>query len=266
MIENKIITLLTDFGYKDAYVGSVKGVILKIYPRVKIVDISHQVPKFQILQGAFILMQAAKYFPSGTIHMAVVDPGVGGNRKPIVIETEHYIFVGPDNGILTLAASNDGIKHVFKIENEKYLLPHPSKTFAGRDIFAPIAAHIAKGAPPSDVGPEVNKFSIVKMPKPKIRDRIISGKVLFVDSFGNLITNIRDSDIKGKIKTGQKILVEIKNSTLKLPFLNAYTNVEKGKALVLIGSSNFLEIGVNQGDASKKFGSISAGTEVTIKI
>lgn len=247
----EIITLLTDFGAKDAYVGCIKGVILSIHPQVRVVDISHEIPRFNIRYGAFILMQAAPYFPRETIHVVVVDPGVGTKRHPLVIETERYVFIGPDNGVMTLAAKMDGVKRAFKIDNNKYTLPGPSKTFAGREIFAPVAAHIAKGVPLEEFGPELSSFQVLTIPKPRVKENCIIGEIFIVVSFGNLITNIHSSDIKSEL--GRRIKVEINRSSFELPFVSAYGDVMKGQSLTLIGSSNFLEIGINQGNASEVF-------------
>lgn len=248
-----IITLLTDFGTKDAYVSCMKGVILSICPHARIVDISHEIPKFNVRYGAFILMQAAPYFPEGTIHVVVIDPGVGTERHALMIKTKRYIFIGPDNGVLTLAAANDGIERVVKITNEKYTLIGPSKTFAGREIFAPVAAYVARGVPIEEVGPEFKRFQILSVPKPTVMEDQIIGEVFVIDSFGNLITNIHSSDIKTRVKRGQFIKVETKHLTKELPFVNTYGDVKKGQALALVGSSNFLEIGINQGNASQAF-------------
>ena len=230
-----------------------KGVILSICPHARIVDISHEIPKFNVRYGAFILKQAAPYFPEGTIHVAVIDPGVGTKRYPLVIETKRYIFIGPDNGVLTLAAANDGIKQVVKIANEKYTFIGPSKTFAGREIFTPVAAHIAMGVPIEEIGAKLERFQTLSIPKPTITEDQIIGEVFVIDSFGNLITNIHSSDIEHRAKRGQSIKVEVKHLTKELPFVNTYGDVKRGQALTLVGSSNFLEIGINQGNASQAY-------------
>ena len=259
-----IITLLTDFGLREAYVASMKGVILSICPKAGIVDISHNVPKFDVRFGAFALAQATPYFPGGTIHLAVVDPEVGTERHPIAIKTKRFIFVGPDNGVLSLSAKNDGVETIVKIESSRHMLPKPSKTFAGRDVFAPVAAHLANGEPLTKLGPKLKTFKMLAISRPTLSEHRILGEVLVIDSFGNLITNIRSEDIRGRIEHGQCINVTIKDSTLRLRFMNAYAEVEKGEAVALIGSSNYLEIGVNQGSIFERLKDVDPDTKVEI--
>lgn len=247
----RVITLLSDFGAEDYYVGCMKGVILSTC-QAEIVDISHEIPKFNVRYGAFVLMQAAPYFPKGTIHVAVIDPGVGTKRNPIVIEGKRHIFIGPDNGVLTLAAAIDGIKSVVKITNKKYALIGPSKTFSGREIFAPAAAHIARGVLVEEFGTKLKKFEALSLPEPTVKGNQIIGEIFVIDSFGNQITNIHSSYIK-RVEVGKSVKVETEHSTKFVPFVNTYGDVEKGKAVSLVGSSNFLEIGVNQGNAAKTF-------------
>ncbi len=249
----QIITLITDFGSKDAYVGCMKGVILSIHPQVKVVDISHDIPKFNVRYGAFVLAQVFRYFPEGTIHVAVVDPGVGTARRPLVIKTSNYFFIGPDNGVLAFAASEDGVRRVVEITNKEYMLRGPSKTFAGRDVFAPAAAHIAKGVSLDEIGPDVDDFRALPIPRPTVAGDRVIGEVLVVDSFGNLITNIRPSDFERRVKPGLLLKTEVRKTVKELPFVNTYREVKRGEVMALIGSSGFLEIAVNQGSASQVF-------------
>jgi len=258
-----VITLLTDFGPADAYLGCMKGVILNVCPHARVVDVSHSLPKFNIRYGAFVLMQVFRYFPNGTIHVAVVDPGVGTRRRPLVIETKRYFFVGPDNGVLTLAASEDGIKRVVEITSEKYILSGPSKTFAGREIFAPVAAHVANGVPLREIGPEVDRFQVLSIPKPKIAEGHVVGEVFVVDSFRNLITNLRPSDFEQGVKHGRLLKVEVGGVARDIPFVGTYGDVGRGQALALVGSSGFIEIDINQGNASRVF-KARQGTPVKI--
>jgi len=258
-----VITLLTDFGSADAYVGCMKGVILNICPHARVIDVSHGLPKFNIQYGAFILMQVFRYFPNGTIHVAVVDPGVGTRRRPLVIETKRYFFVGPDNGVLTLAASEDGIKRVVEITSKRYMLSGPSKTFAGREIFAPVAAHIAMGVPLREIGPKVDRFQVLSTLKPKAAEDHVVGEVFVVDSFGNLIMNIRPSDFGRRVDPGRLLRVEIRGVARDIPFVSTYGDVGRGQALALVGSSGFIEIDINQGNASRVF-KVRQGTPVKI--
>ncbi|MEM3789344.1 MAG: SAM-dependent chlorinase/fluorinase [Candidatus Bathyarchaeia archaeon] len=246
------ITLTTDFGLADPYVAEIKAVILGINPSVQIVDISHQIEKFNIRMGAYILASAAPYFLKGTIHVAVVDPGVGTKRKPILIETGSGFLIGPDNGILALAAEKQGIKHVYEIANPKYMLPTVSTTFHGRDIFAPAAAHLSKGVPSSEFGPEIR--SIVKPRFAKIvrKGSTLVGEIIHVDGFGNIITNFALREL-GRLGVRESLNIKIGETTCRLKLCKAYAEVEAKKPLALIGSHDFLEISVNQGSAAEMF-------------
>ncbi|MEM3673492.1 MAG: SAM-dependent chlorinase/fluorinase [Candidatus Bathyarchaeia archaeon] len=247
-----IITLTTDFGLRDPYVAEMKAVILGICPNATIVDISHEIEKFNVKMGAFILASAAPYFPKGTIHVAVVDPGVGTKRKPILIETEQCFYIGPDNGVLALAATKQCIKHIYEIANSKLMLPKISNTFHGRDVFAPAAAHLANGTSPADFGPQTHDIAIPEFAKVVIKQNSLIGEVLHIDGFGNIITNFSKEDFE---KLGDKEVVEVrlKNVDLRLKVCKAYSEVEPQKPLAIIGSHNFLEISVNQGNAAKTF-------------
>lgn len=255
----RIITLTTDFGLKDPYQGAMKGSILSINPDAKITDITHLVPPGAIFEGAFILKEAYSFFPNGTIHVAVVDPGVGGERKPILVETENYFFVGPDNGLLSLALDREKIQRVVLLEEKKYFRNSVSSTFHGRDIFGPVAAHLSMGSDAALFGPAMKEAKRIEMPPPRKTDSAISGKVIYIDSFGNLITNIRSGDVAD----GSFVVVEVKGLTLN-GLKKTYSSVETGLPLALIGSTNFLEIAVNGGMASKAL-NIAVGEEVVVR-
>jgi S-adenosylmethionine hydrolase len=259
---NPIITLTTDFGLTDPYVAEMKAVILQICPAATIVDVTHQIEKFNIRMGAYILASASPYFPEGTIHVAVIDPGVGTRRKAILIEAQKSFFVGPDNGVLALAAKNQGIEHVYEITNPKLMLPKISDTFHGRDIFAPAAAHLAKGTPPSEFGPEICKIVTPKFTKIIRRKDVVIGEVVHVDGFGNIITNFREKELESMEIKGI-INMKLKDTWLKLKLCRAYTEVEAQKPLAIIGSHNFLEISVNQGNAADTF-KVKIGDKITI--
>ena len=249
-----IITLLSDFGLKDPYVAEMKAVILSICPEATIVDISHEIKKFDVRMGAFVLASAAPYFPSGTIHVAVVDPGVGTKRRPIIVETDRSFYVGPDNGLLILSAKKEEIYHVYNITNRQYMLPKISRTFHGRDIFSCAAAHLAKGVSPLKFGPEIDDYVTPKFAKPYLKGEELFGDVLHIDDFGNLVTNISVKDLeKMDIQEGRFLHVKLKDKTLKLKLCSAYSEVPAQSPLAIIGSSDFLEVSVNQGDASKAF-------------
>ncbi len=249
-----IVALLSDFGSKDPYVAEMKAVILNKCPDAQIIDISHEINKFDIRMGAFVLASAAPYFPQGTVHVAVVDPGVGTNRRPIVVETHHSHFVGPDNGVLMLAAQRENLNHVYMVENPRTMLPKVSKTFHGRDIFAPAAAHLAKGYPASKFGKEIKDFVVPDFAKPVLVENVVLGQVLHIDGFGNIITNVAPSLVKKVTDDESEFLrMEIGKVSAILRLCSAYGDVSQGEPLAIIGSHNFLEISVNQGNAAERF-------------
>jgi len=249
-----IISLLSDFGHKDPYVAEMKAVILSIAPQARIVDITHEIEKFNIRMGAYVLASAAPYFPPNTIHVAVVDPGVGTKRRSIIAETRRSLYVGPDNGLLMLAAHKEHITNVYQIDNPKYMLSKVSKTFHGRDIFAPAAAHLAQGNKPSDFGPAIQDYILPEFAKPHARNGELLGEVLHIDDFGNIISNITLEDLeKMEFHEGTSFLVRLGGKTLNIRFCSAYGEVPAGTPLALIGSSNFLEVADNQGNASRIF-------------
>lgn len=244
-----MITLTSDFGLKDPYVGEMKGVILSINPNANIIDITHGVEKFNIRMGAFMLASAAPYFPKGTVHLAVVDPGVGTERRAILIQTKQGFFVGPDNGLLILAAQNQGIEHIHQLNNPKFMLPNVSSTFQGRDVFAPVAAHLDKGVKPPEFGPEIKDAVTPEFASVKRRNGSLIGEVLNVDGFGNVITNISQKEM-AQAKT---VNVKLQHLSLKLAFGKTYAQAKSQEPIALIGSHGFLEIALNQGSAAEKF-------------
>ena len=246
-----LITLTTDFGTSDHFVGVMKGVILGICPDARIVDISHEVKPFEIAQGAFLLAQAYPYFPAGTIHVAVVDPGVGTARRPLLVEAAGQRFVGPDNGVLAMVYSD--IPHKARhITNDAYFLQPVSRTFHGRDVFSPVAAYLATGVRPAKFGKLVEDHLKVAFDKPqRTARRVWSGVVLHVDRFGNLITNLHTRDFPS---FGAKPF-ELAIGTRKLHRLALnYAEVEPGEAFLIVGSSGFLEVAANQLSAAKLLG------------
>ena len=253
---------MTDFGLKDPYVAEMKAVILQTCPDATIVDVSHEVEKFNVRMGAFILAAAAPYFPVGTVHVAVVDPGVGTERRGICIETHRAYYVGPDNGLLVLAAQAQRIKQVHEITNKTLMMPEVSSTFHGRDVFSTAAAHLANGLPPFDLGPEIVKFVVPKFAGTVKRKGAIAGEVIQVDDFGNIITNIRGGELEN-IGVGRSVKARLKEGEVKMSFCKAYGEVEAGKPLALIGSHGFLEISINRGNAASVF-RIKDGDAVTI--
>ncbi|MEM1586660.1 MAG: SAM-dependent chlorinase/fluorinase [Candidatus Bathyarchaeia archaeon] len=250
----RIITLTTDFGLRDSYVAEMKAVILSICPEAYIIDISHEVRKFDIRMGAFLLFRSSTFFPDGTIHVAVIDPGVGMERRPIIIETERFFYVGPDNGVLIPSARRDKIKHIYAIRNPKYILKKISRTFHGRDIFSPAAAHLANGVPPSEFGPEIFDLVVTTFAEPITSENSIEGEIIHIDDFGNLITNIGYEELRYMdVEEGDHLIIKIGKKEMALKLCRAYSEVPVNTPLTIIGSCGLLEISVSQGDASAFF-------------
>jgi hypothetical protein len=247
----KIITFLTDFGTKDGYVAQMKGVALSIAD-ARLVDITHDITPHNIREGAFTLRSVVQYYPLGTVHVAVVDPGVGTERRGILITTRRHILIGPDNGILLPAARYLGDYIVYEISNEKYMLNPISRTFHGRDIFTPVAAHIINGVPFEEIGIRINDFVDLDFGQAEIKNNSATGKVIYVDRFGNIITNITSDILLKSLDYNKKIMLFVGEKCLEIPFVKSYGFVRKRSILVTIGSTNFLEIGINQGNAAKK--------------
>lgn len=251
-----VIVLLTDFGLKDYYVGAMKGVISSINPNVQLIDISHETPPQDVRAAAYIIKCVYVYFPPGAIFVVIVDPGVGGKRKGIILKTAKYFFVAPDNGILSLIHDPDKIVH---LTNQSYWLPSPSQVFHGRDIFAPVAAHLSKGVPLEEFGTEINELTRLPSLKPAVRKDAILGEVIYIDHFGNLITNIERKDLES-----EQVVVEIKGQRLS-GIKGFYSQVEAGQLLALWGSSGHLEISVNGGNARRVLG-IERGEKVRMMV
>lgn len=257
-----VITLTTDFGFKDPYVAEMKGVILSICPDAGIVDMSHHVEKFNVRTGAYVLASASSYFPVGTVHVAVVDPGVGTRRRCLCVQTRRGFLVGPDNGVLALAARAEGLRQAYEITNRKYMLANVSGTFHGRDVFAPAAAHLANGIPPSDLGEKIRRIVVSKFAKVLKTKEGISGEVLHVDDFGNIITNIGEHELAA-LKGDGILDVRIGRSRFMLKFCKTYGEVGHREPVGLAGSHGFLEISVNQGNAAKLLG-VRSGDNIMI--
>lgn len=262
MTHARIITLTTDFGYRDPFVGIMKGVIHGIDPAAEIVDLTHGVAPQDVTGGALALAAAVDFFPPGTIHVAVVDPGVGSRRRPILVETDRACYVGPDNGLLSLAAGRQRLIRVVHLSNPDYHLHPTSTTFHGRDVFAPAAAHLSAGVPPERLGDSVNGFESPAVPEPQRRDGGgLAGEVIYVDGFGNLTTNIRREDLKDFDPTG--VSVRIGGRVLRGLSPN-YASAGAGNYLALINSWGHLEIARCEGDARAGLGA-RAGTRVLLE-
>jgi S-adenosylmethionine hydrolase len=244
-MNQRIVTLLTDFGLSDVYVGVMKGVITKINPTLKLIDLTHEIPPQNIAAARFCLMNAVPYFPKETVHISVVDPGVGSNRRGVAIEFAGGFLVGPDNGLFSGILSQNPAISVVELTNSEYWRTSlPSTTFHGRDIFAPVGAHLASGAPLEELGTVINPESLVKLPIAECRkkDGIIEGWIQYSDRFGNLITNI-----PGNLVLGKNWTVEIAGQNISGK--KTYSDSSIGSLIALVGSHGWVEIAVNNGNA-----------------
>ena len=256
-----IITLTTDFGPQDAYVGAMKGVILSIAPHATLVDITHAVPPQDIRHAGFVLASAAPYFPPDTIHVAVVDPGVGSHRRPIVVETERARYVAPDNGILTFVLHRDPAVRIVHLTNAAYWLPSVSTTFHGRDIFAPVAAHLACGVPLEVLGDPVDAIERLPLSQPvRQPDGSILGHIQYIDHFGNCVTDIPAE----WLPPNASIQIEIAGIQVQ-GLAPAYTAVAPGELVALCGSVGYLEVAVREGNAAQRLG-VSIGAPVVVRV
>jgi S-adenosylmethionine hydrolase len=248
-MRNSIITLLTDFGTTGHYVASMKGVILNINPQCTLIDITHQVSPHDIQEGAFILAKTYSYFPKGTIHLSVVDPGVGGARKALLLVTQNYFFVGPDNGLFTLVAQREKVKQVVALTQKKYFLSKISSTFHGRDIFAPVAAHLSVGIKPNVFGYEVNSLKKLQFGKPVIKEGKLLGEILHIDTFGNLVTNVDEGKFL-RFTKNRSFVIQTKGVVID-GLKKGYWEGKTGEPIALWGSGGFLEIAIREGNAQK---------------
>ena len=266
MPHRPIITLITDFGTEDHYVGTMKGVILNINPDVQIVDICHQVPPYDIFGAAYALVQSYRYFPAGTIHLVVVDPGVGTARRPIIARAGHYAFVAPDNGVLSLLFARAENVRVWHVTADHYFLNPVSSTFQGRDIFAPIAAWWSKGVELERFNESITDYARFSSPKPKrVSENLVRGMTLKVDSFGNLITNLSPEDLPELFSENPPPFKIIVNGQ-EITRLNlAYAAGRPSELFAIVGSSGFIEICTNRGSAAKMLNA-NRGLEVGVVI
>jgi len=261
-LSNPIITLTTDYGTNDHLVGVLKGVILKINPDVQIVDITHGVTPFDLLDGATAIANAYPYFPPRTIHVVVVDPGVGTDRRPLLVSGQNQYFIAPDNGVLSGVFDKEQNFLVRHLTAEHYFLHPVSRTFHGRDVFAAVAGWLSKNWQPGSMGEEITDFKRFALPRPKEADGLLKGVVLKVDSFGNLITNFRGEDLpEGAIDKGE-IKLQVGTHTVG-KLVPTFAHGAAGEAIAYVGSSGYLEIAVNKGSASKTLG-LGRGTPVLL--
>jgi hypothetical protein len=282
-LQQPVIALLTDFGITDGYVAAMKGVLLTLCPMAHIIDISHHIEPQNVRQAAYVLLSVYRYLPPETIVVAVVDPGVGSSRKPIAVQTSQGTLIGPDNGLFSYVLRKIKYENVYALENPMYHVSGPSTTFHGRDIFSPVAAHVANGVPLHKFGPNLTKLEWLPDPKLHITSETVQGEVIHVDHFGNAITSIGhltwDADDMVKLYPIFKVsfdegiteipqfgveAVEIAIKDTVIEFLSlTYASVPKGQLISLINSAGMLEIAVNQGHAAQQLG-IAAGDMVTL--
>ena len=262
-----VIGLFTDYGWEDPYVAQLKGSILTINPAARILDITHTVTPFNVTEGAYLLDQCAEEFPAGTIFVAVVDPQVGTPRDPILLETGKGKFcVGPDNGLFTQVLAHEGFAKAWKLDQPEFFRPGDvSHTFHGRDIFGPVAAHLAGGTDPERFGTPIKTLMLLPDKEPSFSAGLITAEVLHTDRFGNVILNVETgSETAAKLKEGNLVKISIGRESYSAPLVATYGDVPKGRLLLLYGSSGLLEIGINQGSAARQL-KVEPGTAVYLK-
>ncbi len=266
MPSRPIITITTDFGEQDHFVGVMKGVILKISPEATIADICHQVNSFDVFDGAYTLAQSYRYFPPGAVHLVVVDPGVGSARRPILVRTAHYTFVAPDNGVLSLIYEQEESVEVRHITSSHYFLQPVSNTFHGRDIFAPVAAWASRGVELAKFGEVIGDYVKFASPKPKREgENVIKGVVLKIDQFGNIITNLRLEDVPELLGENSPPFRMVVNGQEVTRLCASFAAGEPSEIFAVVGSSGFLEIGANRGSAARAL-KVNRGVEVVVML
>lgn len=266
MIEPRVVTFTSDFGLQDPFVGIMHGVVLSIHPETRIVDVSHAVASYDVLDGAWTIAQAYRFFPPRTVHVVVVDPGVGSARRAILAETDDYIFVAPDNGVLSLVEARGPRFTVRHITADRYFLQPISQTFHGRDIFAPVAGWLSVGVAPADFGPEVSDYVRLQFPSvERVASNSLRGAVIKVDKFGNLITNLSELDVAPILgSTPPRFELLISGTSIKR-IAHSYADSGEDEVFAILGSSGYLEIATSQASAAKKL-QAGVGTPVGLVI
>jgi len=260
-----LVALYTDFGINDPYVGQLKGAVKTINPTAELIDLSHDSSVFDISAASYLLAKSARTLPSGTVVVAVVDPGVGSERAALAVRTATgRIYVGPDNGLLTEVLAREGLTEARLIENKDLFLPgEASSTFHGRDIFAPVAAHLAAGKSLDTVGPKAEKIFRLPRNTATVMPNLAKGLVVFVDHYGNILTNIPGSEL-AKLKSGQLLNLTIKGKPVPVPFLRTYAEAPDDRPFALVNSDGEFEIAIAKGNAAKKLG-VGPGDPVVLK-
>jgi S-adenosylmethionine hydrolase len=264
-----VIALFTDFGTTDPYVAQMKGAILSIDPDARLLDLTHEVTPFDVAQGSYLLDQSAEEFPAGTIFVAVVDPQVGSDRQPLLVKTNAgKYYIGPDNGLFSRVIDREGFAAAWKLDQRAYYRAGAtSDTFQGRDIFGPVAAHLAQGTEPSRMGSPLalNALELASMHAPEIAGGIVSVEVLHVDHYGNVILNLPNgSEAAAKFHMGNLVKISIGRESFAGPMVRTYAESEKGRLILLYGANGLLEISMNQGSAAEKL-QIEPGTAILLK-
>lgn len=259
----RIITLITDFGDKSGYVGAMKGVILSINPGCRIVDISHRISPQDREEAAFVLKNVYPFFPPESIHLVVVDPGVGSDRNPILIESGTHWFIGPDNGVLSFPLLTEQFKRAWKISSRGYVLPGVSSTFHGRDIFAPVAAHLSAGVPADDLGEDLKCCVRLEGLEPEVTRGEIRARVVYTDHFGNLISNISDA-LFDAVVAGNPFRIAIGGKVIER-IVSSYADAGEGEVMALFGSSRQLEIAVRNGSCRRTL-QVEKGAAISVRL
>ena len=257
-----VITLTTDFGLVDPFVGIMKGVIAGRAPDATVIDVTHGIPPQDVRAGALVLRHAVPYFPQGSIHVAVVDPGVGTERRALCVETATGWLVGPDNGVLSLAASPDAVRRIVLLTDERFFLSRRSGTFHGRDVFAPVAAALATGTAATALGVEVRDMTRIDLPAPLVDETTVRGEVIYVDRFGNLVTNVGRDTVEGL--RHRRPTVRVADKAVG-PIVTAYGALARGAAGAVVNSWDLLEIAVRDGSARDRLGA-GVGASVLIEV
>ncbi len=262
-----VIGLFTDYGWADPYVAQLKGVILTINPNARLVDITHAVTPFNLIEGAWLLDQCAEEFPAGTIFVAVVDPQAGTDRDPILLETaKGKFFIGPDNGLFTQVLAHEAFAKAWKLDKPEFFrVGGVSRTFHGRDIFGPVAAHLAAGADPERLGTPIKTLALLPEREPTFAGGMVFAQVLHIDHYGNVILNLPSgSDMAAKLKEGNLVKISIGKESWSAPLVKTYGEVEKGRLLLLYSGGGLLEISMNQGSAARLL-KVEPGASVYLK-
>jgi S-adenosylmethionine hydrolase len=254
-----IITLTTDFGLSDPFVGVMKGVMLGIAANAQLVDVTHDIPSYDTIEATFIVESSYRYFPAGTVHLIVVDPGVGSDRRPLAGSVNGHIFVAPDNGVLSfvLQAVSGAQPRVYHIKNENLFRKPVSRTFHGRDIFAPVAAYLARGAAIESVGPQITDFITLPFPTPRFEGNRLLGTVLRIDKFGNVMTNLRLTDLgpRFRIRVAGDQITRLRRS---------YSEARPGEVFAIEGSAGFIELAMNKSSAVERL-RVERGVEIELE-